>query len=247
MLHIRNLPYETTEEELRELCSPFGPVVQTKLNVGANKNQAFVEFPEQSMGINMVTYFANSADPAKVRAHTGRSSCHSWSGALHAGLACHICCQHPCGTPARSAPEPSRKQDRCRHALHHQGCLLLPCWPQAPQDEETRRIKTHVGARACPTGRVSMCAWLTRGCPAAAWQVRGKTVYLQYSTRQEIVNSTRSAEQGGNVLLVSLENLAVRVLCADPARHPGTHLLLARGCGTAQPYPGSVTCVAVWK
>ncbi len=40
-------------------------------------------------------------------------------------------------------------------------------------------------------------------------QVRGKTVYLQYSTRQEIVNSTRSAEQGGNVLLVSLENLAV--------------------------------------
>jgi hypothetical protein len=41
-------------------------------------------------------------------------------------------------------------------------------------------------------------------------QVRGKTVYLQYSTRQEIVNSTRSAEQGGNVLLVSLENLTVR-------------------------------------
>ena len=40
-------------------------------------------------------------------------------------------------------------------------------------------------------------------------QVRGKTVYLQYSTRQEIVNSTRSVEQGGNVLLVSLENLLV--------------------------------------
>ena len=74
MLHIRNLPYETTEEELRELCAPFGPIVQTKLNVGANKNQAFVEFPEQSMGINMVTYFANSADPAKVRVCTGRSS-----------------------------------------------------------------------------------------------------------------------------------------------------------------------------
>lgn len=43
-------------------------------------------------------------------------------------------------------------------------------------------------------------------CPR---QVRGKTVYLQYSTRQEIVNSTRSVEQGGNVLLVSLENLLV--------------------------------------
>ena len=35
-------------------------------------------------------------------------------------------------------------------------------------------------------------------------------MYLQYSTRQEIVNSTRSVEQGGNVLLVSLENLLVR-------------------------------------
>ena len=34
-------------------------------------------------------------------------------------------------------------------------------------------------------------------------------MYLQYSTRQEIVNSTRSVEQGGNVLLVSLENLSV--------------------------------------
>ena len=34
-------------------------------------------------------------------------------------------------------------------------------------------------------------------------------MYLQYSTRQEIVNSTRSVEQGGNVLLVSLENLLV--------------------------------------
>ncbi|BDA43810.1 probable polypyrimidine tract-binding protein 2 [Coccomyxa sp. Obi] len=103
VLHIRNLPYETTEEELRELCAPFGPIVQTKLNVGTNKNQAFVEFPDMNMAIQMVNYFANAADPAKVR---------------------------------------------------------------------------------------------------------GKTVYLQYSTRQEIVNSTRSAEQGGNVLLVSLENLA---------------------------------------
>ena len=66
VLHIRNLPYETTEEELRELCSAFGPIVQTKLNVGANKNQAFVEFPELNMAINMVSYYANSADPAKV-------------------------------------------------------------------------------------------------------------------------------------------------------------------------------------
>lgn len=70
VLHIRNLPYETTEEELRELCAPFGRLVQSKLNVGANKNQAFVEFPDQASAINMVSYFASSADPAKVRGKT---------------------------------------------------------------------------------------------------------------------------------------------------------------------------------
>ncbi|KAL3146648.1 hypothetical protein ABBQ32_000876 [Trebouxia sp. C0010 RCD-2024] len=70
VLHIRNLPYETTEEELRELCAPFGRLVQSKLNVGANKNQAFVEFPDQTSAINMVSYFASSADPAKVRGKT---------------------------------------------------------------------------------------------------------------------------------------------------------------------------------
>lgn len=44
VLHLRNLPWECTEEELVELCKPFGKVVNTKCNVGANHNQAFVEF-----------------------------------------------------------------------------------------------------------------------------------------------------------------------------------------------------------
>ena len=44
VLHLRNLPWECTEEELVELCKPFGKVVNTKGNVGANHNQAFVEF-----------------------------------------------------------------------------------------------------------------------------------------------------------------------------------------------------------
>lgn len=67
MLHIRNLPYETTDEELRELAAPFGTLVQTKLNVGTNRNQAFIEFPDQAQSIQMANYFQNSADPAKVR------------------------------------------------------------------------------------------------------------------------------------------------------------------------------------
>ena len=68
VLHIRNLPYETTDEELRELASPFGQLVQTKLNVGTNRNQAFIEFPDMQQAINMASYFQNSAEPAKVRA-----------------------------------------------------------------------------------------------------------------------------------------------------------------------------------
>lgn len=44
VLHLRNLPWECIEEELVELCKPFGKIVNTKCNVGANRNQAFVEF-----------------------------------------------------------------------------------------------------------------------------------------------------------------------------------------------------------
>ncbi|KNA10750.1 hypothetical protein SOVF_141470 isoform B, partial [Spinacia oleracea] len=44
VLHLRNLPWECTKEELIELGKPFGKVVNTKCNVGANKNQAFIEF-----------------------------------------------------------------------------------------------------------------------------------------------------------------------------------------------------------
>ncbi len=43
--------------------------------------------------------------------------------------------------------------------------------------------------------------------------MRGKTVYLQYSTRDQIINSTtKTGEAAGNVILVSLENLDVRPL-----------------------------------
>ncbi|WOH06531.1 hypothetical protein DCAR_0625959 [Daucus carota subsp. sativus] len=44
VLHLRNLPWECTEEELIELGKPFGKVVNTKGNVGASRNQALIEF-----------------------------------------------------------------------------------------------------------------------------------------------------------------------------------------------------------
>ncbi|GBG74588.1 hypothetical protein CBR_g18997 [Chara braunii] len=67
VIHIRNLPWECTEEELLELCKPFGRVVNTKLNVGANHNQAFVEMADLNQAIAMVSYFASSSEPAQVR------------------------------------------------------------------------------------------------------------------------------------------------------------------------------------
>ncbi|KAJ6842633.1 polypyrimidine tract-binding protein-like protein 1-like isoform X3 [Iris pallida] len=70
VLHLRNLPWECTEEELVELCKPFGKIVNTKCNVGANRNQAFIEFSDLNQAISMVSYFASSSEPAQVRGKT---------------------------------------------------------------------------------------------------------------------------------------------------------------------------------
>ncbi|WCJ36802.1 polypyrimidine tract-binding protein 2 [Euphorbia peplus] len=110
VLHLRNLPWECTEEELIELGKPFGKVVNTKCNVGANRNQAFIEFADLNQAIAMISYYASSPDPA---------------------------------------------------------------------------------------------------------QVRGKTVYLQYSNRQEIVNNKTTADVAGNVLLVTIEGPDARLVSID--------------------------------
>ncbi|TYI14261.1 hypothetical protein ES332_A08G110400v1 [Gossypium tomentosum] len=110
VLHLRNLPWECTEEELIELGKPFGKVVNTKCNVGANRNQAFIEFADLNQAIAMISYYASSSEPA---------------------------------------------------------------------------------------------------------QVRGKTVYLQYSNRQEIVNNKATADVAGNVLLVTIEGQDARLVSID--------------------------------
>ncbi|KAL1826481.1 hypothetical protein ACET3Z_004893 [Daucus carota] len=66
VLHLRNLPRECTEEELIELGKPFAKVVKTKCNVGANRNQAFIEFVELNQAIALISYFASSSDAAQV-------------------------------------------------------------------------------------------------------------------------------------------------------------------------------------
>ncbi|GLJ38319.1 hypothetical protein SUGI_0780350 [Cryptomeria japonica] len=70
VLHLRNLPWECTEEELIELGRPFGKIVNTMLNVGPNRNQGFMEFEDLNQAISMVSYYASSSEPAQVRGKT---------------------------------------------------------------------------------------------------------------------------------------------------------------------------------
>ncbi|KAL5999050.1 hypothetical protein ACLOJK_010000 [Asimina triloba] len=70
VLHLRNLPWECIEEELIELGKPFGKIVNTKCNVGANRNQAFIEFEDLNQAIAMISYYASSLEPAQVRGKT---------------------------------------------------------------------------------------------------------------------------------------------------------------------------------
>ncbi|KAI5397682.1 hypothetical protein KIW84_063488 [Lathyrus oleraceus] len=65
VLHLRNLPWECTEEELIELGKPFGKVMNTKCNVGSNRNQAFIEFTNLNQAIAMISYYASSSEPAQ--------------------------------------------------------------------------------------------------------------------------------------------------------------------------------------
>ncbi|KAF5190757.1 Polypyrimidine tract-binding protein-like protein [Thalictrum thalictroides] len=70
VLHLRNCPWECTDEELVELGKPFGKVVNTKCNVGANRNQAFIEFEELNQAMAMISYYSSSLDPAQLRGKT---------------------------------------------------------------------------------------------------------------------------------------------------------------------------------
>ena len=46
-LYVGNLPYRTSEDELRELFEPFGPIAE--IRVIENKGFGFVDVPEENM------------------------------------------------------------------------------------------------------------------------------------------------------------------------------------------------------
>lgn len=139
VLHLRNLPWECTEEELVELGKPFGKVVNTKCNVGANRNQAFIEFVSS---YSVLLSFLN---------------------------------------------------EFCLYLLISLSIILVL---QAELNQAIAMISYYASSSE----------------PA---QVRGKTVYLQYSNRQEIVNNKTTADVAGNVLLVTIEGNDARLVSID--------------------------------
>ncbi|CAG0885320.1 unnamed protein product [Darwinula stevensoni] len=66
VVHIRNIPNEVTEAEVIHLGIPFGRI--TNVLVLKGKNQAFLEFGEETSAHTMVTYFSNCA--AQLRGRT---------------------------------------------------------------------------------------------------------------------------------------------------------------------------------
>ncbi|KAH9499924.1 Polypyrimidine tract-binding protein 3 [Bulinus truncatus] len=63
VVHIRSLPNDAAETDVVQLGMPFGKM--TNVLVLKQKNQAFLEFQEESSAINMVSYF--KTNPAQVR------------------------------------------------------------------------------------------------------------------------------------------------------------------------------------
>lgn len=142
VLHLRNLPWECIEEELIELGKPFGKVVNTKCNVGANRNQAFIEFV-------------------------------SW-----------MCC--------------------------FSSCVLFFLSNEAADFSYKSYYRN---LQADINQAIAMISYYASSSEPA--QVRGKTVYLQYSNRQEIVNNKTAADVAGNVLLVTIEGADARLVSID--------------------------------
>ncbi|XP_059146841.1 polypyrimidine tract-binding protein 3-like isoform X2 [Physella acuta] len=63
VVHIRSLPNDAAETDVVQLGMPFGKM--TNVLVLKQKNQAFLEFQEETSAVNMVSYF--KTNPAQVR------------------------------------------------------------------------------------------------------------------------------------------------------------------------------------
>jgi len=93
--------------------------------------------------------------------------------------------------------------------------VRLSRWPRITQTAlipPRCDLNTVLPCASCLTGSAVLQgrSFATKHIPSLiTTQVRGKTVFLQYSLRQEITNA-RGNDTASNVLLVAVDNLAVR-------------------------------------
>ncbi|KAL4369407.1 hypothetical protein GQ457_05G017680 [Hibiscus cannabinus] len=63
-------PGSAPKRNSSSFVNPLARSLITKCNVGANRNQAFVEFADLNQAISMVSYYASSSEPAQIRGKT---------------------------------------------------------------------------------------------------------------------------------------------------------------------------------
>ncbi|KAL5063695.1 hypothetical protein RYX36_025432 [Vicia faba] len=219
VLHFRNLPWECSDEELADLCSPFGKIVNTKCNVGANRNQAFVEFVDLNQAISMVSYYAASSEPAQVR---GKTVYIQYSNRHE-----NVNSKGPGDVPGNvllvTFDGVEAGEHQFRYTQTPSKVLHFRNLPWECSDEELADLcspfgkivntKCNVGANRNQAfvefvdlnQAISMVSYYAASSEPA--QVRGKTVYIQYSNRHEIVNSKGPGDVPGNVLLVTFDGV----------------------------------------
>ncbi len=88
------------------------------------------------------------------------------------------------------------------------------------------------GTQADLNQAISMVSYYASSSEPA--QVRGKTVYLQYSNRQEIVTSKNSGDVASNVLLVTIEGVEAGHVSID-VMHLVSSTPLSDGSGVQNP------------
>jgi RNA recognition motif-containing protein len=74
VIHLRNLPIDVTDEELRALGAPFGQVAAVKGQVGPNRNQGFLEFAAVEQAAAAVSSHQPPNETARVRMQTMNGS-----------------------------------------------------------------------------------------------------------------------------------------------------------------------------
>ncbi|KAL2329947.1 hypothetical protein Fmac_017528 [Flemingia macrophylla] len=160
VLHLRNLPWECSEDELRDLCKPFGKIVNTKFGLCCLIARiTYPGVPPVAVQFCFELKKPSSSGSTLVALNQG-SGFDSFLG---------------------------------REVVSGGSTLLLS------------RLTCYTKKDVDLNQAISMVSYYASSSEPA--MVRGKTVYIQYSNRHEIVNNKSPGDIPGNVLLVTIEGV----------------------------------------